>query len=108
MIRINKYLSESGICSRRAADKLIEEGKVTVAFYDNENKINEAEGNINSKNNQGVAIPQFYFQRFEFGMSWEYNYNNDEYSLWQLFDGYIDYARVWSRPLSERGYPGRS
>ena len=30
MIRINKYLSESGICSRRAADKLIEEGKVTV------------------------------------------------------------------------------
>ena len=78
-----------------------EEGKVTVAFYDNENKINEAEGNINSKNNQGVAIPQFYFQRFEFGMSWEYNYNNDEYSLWQLFDGYIDYARVWSRPLSD-------
>lgn len=29
-IRINKYLSESGICSRREADKLIEEGRVTV------------------------------------------------------------------------------
>ena len=29
-IRINKYLSESGYCSRRAADKLIEEGKVTI------------------------------------------------------------------------------
>lgn len=28
--RINKYLSEAGVCSRRAADKLIEEGKVTV------------------------------------------------------------------------------
>lgn len=28
--RINKYLSESGVCSRRAADKLIEEGRVTV------------------------------------------------------------------------------
>ena len=28
--RINKYLSESGYCSRRAADKLIEEGKVTI------------------------------------------------------------------------------
>lgn len=29
-IRINKYLSEAGVCSRRAADQLIEEGKVTV------------------------------------------------------------------------------
>lgn len=29
-IRINKYLSEVGFCSRRAADKLIEEGRVTI------------------------------------------------------------------------------
>jgi 23S rRNA pseudouridine2604 synthase/16S rRNA pseudouridine516 synthase len=29
-IRINKYLSEVGYCSRRLADKLIEEGKVTI------------------------------------------------------------------------------
>lgn len=28
--RINKYLSEVGFCSRRAADKLIEAGKVTI------------------------------------------------------------------------------
>ena len=28
--RINKYLSEVGYCSRRGADRLIEEGKVTV------------------------------------------------------------------------------
>lgn len=28
--RINKYLSEIGFCSRRAADKLIEEGKISV------------------------------------------------------------------------------
>jgi len=28
--RINKYLSEAGFCSRRAADKLIEQGKVTI------------------------------------------------------------------------------
>ncbi len=28
--RINKYLSEVGYCSRRAADSLIEEGKVTI------------------------------------------------------------------------------
>ena len=28
--RINKYLSEVGYCSRRAADRLIEEGKITI------------------------------------------------------------------------------
>jgi len=28
--RINKYLSEAGYCSRRKADRLIEEGKVTI------------------------------------------------------------------------------
>ena len=28
--RINKYLSEVGYCSRRVADKLIEQGKVTI------------------------------------------------------------------------------
>ncbi len=28
--RINKYLSEVGYCSRREADKLIEEGKITI------------------------------------------------------------------------------
>ena len=30
LIRINKYLSEVGYCSRRAADKLISDGRVTV------------------------------------------------------------------------------
>ena len=30
MIRINKYLSEKGICSRREADELVEAGEVTV------------------------------------------------------------------------------
>ena len=29
-MRINKYLSEAGVCSRRGADKLIEEGRVTI------------------------------------------------------------------------------
>jgi 23S rRNA pseudouridine2604 synthase len=28
--RINKYLSEVGYCSRRAADKLIEQNRVTI------------------------------------------------------------------------------
>jgi 23S rRNA pseudouridine2604 synthase len=30
MTRINKFLSESGFCSRREADKLIEQGRVTI------------------------------------------------------------------------------
>ena len=30
MIRLNKYLSEAGVCSRREADRLIEAGRVTV------------------------------------------------------------------------------
>lgn len=29
-VRLNKYLSEAGVCSRREADSLIESGKVTV------------------------------------------------------------------------------
>lgn len=29
-VRINKYLSELGYCSRRAADKLIEQGRITI------------------------------------------------------------------------------
>ena len=28
--RINKYLSEVGYCSRRVADRLIEQGKITI------------------------------------------------------------------------------
>ena len=28
--RINKFLSESGYCSRREADKLIDQGRVTI------------------------------------------------------------------------------
>jgi 23S rRNA pseudouridine2604 synthase len=28
--RLNKYISETGFCSRREADKLIEEGRVTI------------------------------------------------------------------------------
>jgi 23S rRNA pseudouridine2604 synthase len=30
LTRLNKYLSEAGFCSRRAADKLIESGRVTI------------------------------------------------------------------------------
>ena len=29
-IRLNKYLADAGVCSRREADRLIEDGRVTV------------------------------------------------------------------------------
>ena len=29
-IRLNKYLADCGVCSRREADRLIDEGRVTV------------------------------------------------------------------------------
>ena len=29
-MRLNKFLSEAGVCSRREADRLIEKGKVNV------------------------------------------------------------------------------
>ena len=29
-IRLNKYLSDCGLCSRRAADRLIADGRITV------------------------------------------------------------------------------
>ena len=30
LVRINKYLSECGFCSRREADKLLEQGSITI------------------------------------------------------------------------------
>lgn len=44
-VRLNKYIASSGICSRRAADELIEQGKVNV----NGKKITELGFLINEK-----------------------------------------------------------
>lgn len=69
-----------------------EEGAVTVDFYDNGTFINSAAGK--------ATDDAFYFQRFELGMSWDDRWDNTGYSASQLFNGYIDYARVWTRPLA--------
>ena len=49
-VRINRYLSEAGLCSRRAADKLIEEGKIYIAAEienaGSEMKIDTATGKV--------------------------------------------------------------
>lgn len=62
-IRINKFISEKGLCSRREADKLIEMGKVTIngalaitgskVFSEDEVKLN---GRIISKKPKAVYI----------------------------------------------------
>ncbi|MFR8544814.1 MAG: S4 domain-containing protein, partial [[Clostridium] scindens] len=32
MVRLNKYLSDAGVCSRREADRLIESGQVREGY----------------------------------------------------------------------------
>lgn len=46
-IRINKYLSESGYCSRREADRLVEQGRVTI---------NGAKAEMGSKVSEGDTV----------------------------------------------------
>ena len=57
-VRINKYLSEAGYCSRRAADKLIEQGRVTI-----NNKVPEmgtkiVDGDIIKVDNKLISQPK--------------------------------------------------
>ena len=52
---------------------------------------------INSYSFDASKASDFFFERFELGMSWG---SNNSYPTSQLFDGYFDYARVWNRPLA--------
>jgi 23S rRNA pseudouridine2604 synthase len=55
--RINKYLSEVGYCSRRAADKLIEEGRVTINGKVPEMGTKVSSGDIVSVDGQIISFP---------------------------------------------------
>lgn len=62
-IRLNKYISETGICSRREADKLIEERKVTIdgkiaemGMKVSKHQVVKVNGRIISKTNEIVYI----------------------------------------------------
>ena len=46
-MRINKYLSQIGICSRREADKLIDSGRI---------KVNDEKAILGTKINEGDKI----------------------------------------------------
>ena len=49
-VRLNKYLSEAGVCSRREADRLIESGKVTVDGADGDARYGGADCQSRKKN----------------------------------------------------------
>ena len=51
MIRLNKYLADCGVCSRRKADELILSGRVTV----NSKKVTELGTTVN-EDNDSVAV----------------------------------------------------
>ena len=50
LIRLNKYISQSGLCSRRAADELIKKGKVQV-----NNKLCDQVGTKINKNDKVIV-----------------------------------------------------
>ena len=56
--RINKYLSEVGYCSRRAADKLIEQGRVTINGKVPEMGTKISEGDEVRVNGEKISAPK--------------------------------------------------
>lgn len=57
-IRINKYLAEAGICSRREADKLVEQKKVTINGNTAENGSRVFDGDDVTVNGKKIAGTQ--------------------------------------------------
>ncbi len=58
MTRINKFLSESGYCSRREADKLIEQGRVTINGKVPEMGTKISEGDVVKVEGRLVSAPK--------------------------------------------------
>jgi 23S rRNA pseudouridine2604 synthase len=58
MTRINKFLSESGFCSRREADKLIEQGRVTINGKVPEMGTKISEGDVVKVDGRSISPPK--------------------------------------------------
>ena len=56
--RINKYLSEVGFCSRRAADKLIEQGRVRINGQVPEMGTKVQPGDVITVDDEPIGAPQ--------------------------------------------------
>ena len=66
-MRLNKYIAAAGVCSRRKADELIEQGCVSV----NGKKIAELGYNVEEKdkvfvNNEMIRPKKHQYYRFQF------------------------------------------
>lgn len=66
MVRINKYLAECGVCSRREADKYIEQGKVRVnrqpavsGMQISEQDVVEFAGKVIRQKNQKIVLAYY-------------------------------------------------
>ena len=57
-IRINKYLAQAGVCSRREADRLVESGKVLINGKAAENGSKVFDGDEVSVDNKKIAGPE--------------------------------------------------
>ena len=44
LIRLNKFLSDAGVCSRREGDRLIEAGKVCLLYTSNDVSVEVKKG----------------------------------------------------------------
>ena len=58
LTRLNKYLSEVGFCSRRKADELISEGRVTINGVVPEMGTKVAPGDVVKVNGQLIVPPK--------------------------------------------------
>ena len=56
LTRINKFLSEIGYCSRRAADQLIEQGRVTINGEAPEMGTKIKEGDVVSVDDEVIKV----------------------------------------------------
>ncbi|HOO85473.1 MAG TPA: 23S rRNA pseudouridine(2604) synthase RluF [Prolixibacteraceae bacterium] len=57
-VRINKYLSETGFCSRRAADQLIEQGRVTINGIKPEMGTKVQPGDVVKVDGECISVPK--------------------------------------------------
>ena len=91
--RLNKYLSEVGYCSRRGADSLIKEGKVTI-----NSKVAEVGAKIEEEDYGGHPLYFGYVQGFE----------NDWGSFWYgELHPLIEQGRVWEIKEIDLPHAGR-
>ncbi|MBR0052962.1 MAG: hypothetical protein IJP73_03560 [Bacteroidales bacterium] len=82
------YIFEAGMWHTLSA---VMDG-TNISIYDNGEFINSYAMNSHQS---------FNFERLEWGMSWDERWDDTGYCTSQLFDGFIDYVRVWTVARSQ-------